>query len=99
MKEEIINIDGNEYHYLDGGLHELIDENMSFIEKEWDKANDWEHSPLDIFNKEGMDEDELNEKAYDARQYWLEKYLKESNKIYVDHHGDTFINSTKLMEA
>tara|TARA_R100001129_G_scaffold184854_1_gene171082 strand:+ start:674 stop:970 length:297 start_codon:yes stop_codon:yes gene_type:complete len=98
MKEENIKIDGVDYQ-LTGGLHELINENMSFIEKEWDKANDYEQSPLDIFNKKGMDEDELNEVQYEARQYWLEKYLLESKKIHVDHHGDTFINMTMLMEA
>ena len=98
MREEIIQINGEEYH-LTGGLHEVINDCMSFIEKEWDKANDYEQSPLDIFNKQGMDEEELNEVQYDARQYWLEKYLIEAKKIHVDHHGDTFVNSTKLMEA
>lgn len=98
MREENITIDGADYQ-LTGGLHELIDENMSFIEKEWDKANDYEQSPLDIFIKEGMDEDELNEVQYETRQYWLEKYLLESKKIHVDHHGDTFVNMTLLMRS
>lgn len=99
MREENIKIDGHEYRYVDGGLTELRDDCITFIEKEWDKANDYEQSPLDIFIKEGMDEDELNEVQYEARQYWLEKYLLESKKIHVDHHGDTFVNMTLLMSS
>ena len=89
-------LNGHEFEKLEYGLIQLRDEFESFIENEWDKAND---SPLDIFIEKGMDENEINESQFAARQYWLRKYLVGSNKIHVDTFGDEYVNLTKLQSS
>ena len=87
-----------EFNYVEGGLCELRDDCLNFIQPEWDKAND--DSPLDIFIEEGMGEEEINDAQFHARQHWLEKYLIESNKIYVDESGHgPYVNVTLLTES